>query len=812
MACLLDLQIPTKYFVMLKSYLLTAYRSISRNKEYSLINIVGLAVSIASCLVLYSIIQYELSFDTFHENRERIYRITNAVMLPEGTDYGSGIPAPLPDAVRLDFPQLQEVATIFSIPGSQIDVPNGHEGEVNFREESGVFFAEPQFFHIFSFGWLMGSPEALLEPNTAVLTQETAEKYFGDWKNAIGKYIEYRNTNVLKITGILKNIPPGSDFPLKVVMSFKTRAPETSSWGSINSRRQCYILLDEHTSASQIQNLMPAFEKKHHPEDQNIRDHYILQPLKDVHFDARYGNFNNRTVSKTTLLSLGAIGILLIITASINFVNLAIAQLMKRTKEIGVRKVLGSNRWQLSGQFFGETLLIVVIASLLAMVLTQAVFPSVRSLLNLPMSFHAVSPSQTILFLVIIILVTTAFSGFYPARVLGALKPVQALKSKVGRQTVGGSSLRKSLVVVQFAIAQVLVIATLIVFQQLDFFHSVPLGFDKDSIVLFSIPTDSSSRTRIESFRNRLLQEPEIKNVTFSFAPPLSGSNRKLGFQFNNAGDDAPFEVNVKYADVAYFSTYNLPLVAGRLYQSSDTAREYVVNETFLKKFGIQNPEEGLGKTITMNGVSLPIVGVLKDFHLLSLQEKIEPLAMKCGKAEYRNAGVKLLGGNLKGASQKIEKAYRAFFPGTIFEYRFFDENLAKQYADEERLSSITRTFSGIAILISSLGLYGLISFMAVQRTKEVGVRKVLGASVFDILLLFYKEFILLVLIAFIISAPSTAYFMSDWLNSFAYKTSLSPWIFVSAIALTVVISLATISFQSVKAALANPVNSLRSE
>ena len=355
---------------MIKSYLLTAYRSLFRNKAYTIINVVGLAVSIASCLLLFYVVEYELSFDAFHRNREQIYRITNEVNYPEGMDYGEGIPAPLPDAVRVDFPQLKQVATIFSIPGSQIDIVNAAK-ENKFREKVGVFFAEPQFFNIFDFGWLHGSPDALVEPNTAVLTQETAEKYFGDWKNAIGKSIEYRNTDILKVTGILKNIPVTSDFPLKVVISFKTRGQEPASWGSIRGRRQCYILLDDHTSVAQIQSLMPAFEKKHQPTDGNVRDHYTLQPLKDIHFDARYGNFNNRTVSKTTLLSLGMIGVLLIITASINFVNLAIAQVMKRSKEVGVRKVLGSNRWQLSGQFFGETFLILVVASLLAIVNTS---------------------------------------------------------------------------------------------------------------------------------------------------------------------------------------------------------------------------------------------------------------------------------------------------------------------------------------------------------------------------------------------------------------------------------------------------------
>lgn len=798
---------------MLKNQLLAAYRSLTRNKEYTVINIAGMAVSIAACLILFYVIDYELSFDSFHPEKDRIYRITNEVKYPEGMDYGEGVPAPLPEAMRLDFTQLEQVATIFSVPRSQIDIlDEKQKDQVEYMEDLGVFFAEPQFFNIFDFGWLHGSPDALLEPNTAVLTQETAEKYFGDWRNAVGKNIEYRNNEILKVTGILKNIPSNSDFPLKVVISFKTRGQEDQSWGSITSRRQCYVLLDEHTTAAQIQDLMPAFEKKYHPADDNIPDHYTLQPLQDIHFDARYGNFNNRTVNRSTLWSIGLIGLMLIITASINFVNLAIAQVMKRSKEVGVRKVLGSNRWQLSRQFFGETFLILIVASLLAIVLTQISLPSVRSLLNLPISFHAPEPVQIMLLVGTLIVVVTFISGYYPARVLGGFEPAQALKSKISSQAIGGVPLRKGLVVTQFAIAQVLVIATLIVFQQLDFFRNTPMGFDRDSIILFNVPADSINQTKIEAFRHTLLQEPEIENVTFSFSAPLSGSNRRSGFSFNGSPEDAPFEVNVKFADIEYFSTYNLPLVAGRLYRPGDTAREFVVNETFLEKFGITTPEEGLGKTITMNGATLPIVGVVKDFHLVSLQNKIEPLAMSYNRAEFRTVGVRLQAGDLKATTAKIESVYRAFYAGNLFQFRFFTDNVDRSYAEEERLSSITRIFSFIAIFISSLGLYGLISFMAVQRTKEVGVRKVLGAGVRDIVLLFCKEFIVLVLIASVISAPLTGYFMSGWLNTFAYKIDLSPWIFIVAITLSIVICIITVSFRSVKAALVNPVDSLKNE
>jgi len=798
--------------VMLKNQLLTIYRSLVRNKEYALINIIGLSVSIAACLVLFYMVSFELSFDSFHPKKDRIYRITNEVTYEDGVDHGQGIPAPLPGAMRLDFPQLI-VGTIFSVPRSQVDVVDEKQGDqVEYMEDLGVFFAEPEFFHIFDFGWLHGSPDALREPTSVVLTEEIAKKYFGDWKDAIGKSIEYSNRELLKVTGIINTPPPNSDFPLKVVISFATRGLEDDSWGNISSRRQCYILLDEHSTAAQIQSLMPAFEDKHQPAEDNILEHYILQPLSGIHFDTHLGNFNNRTVSRATLWSLALIGLMLIITASINFVNLAIAQVMKRVKEIGVRKVLGSNKWQLSRQFYGETFLILVVASTLAVVMTQIALPSVQSLLNLPTSFQIPGPSQILLLLAALIAAVTLFSGYYPARVLGAFQPAQALKSKINNQAIGGVPLRKGLVVVQFAIAQVLVMATLVVVRQLDFIHSTPLGFERDSIILFNVPTDSLNRTRIEAFRHTLLQEPEIENVTFGFSAPLSGSNRRAGFRFDNSGEDAPFEVNMKFADLEYFSTYNLPLVAGRLYQPSDSVREYVVNEALLKRFGITNPEEGLGKTITVYGATRPIVGVLKDFHLLSLQDKIEPLAMSYYRPEFGTVGVKLQAGSMKGALEKVEKVYGAFYTDNLFQFRFFNENVERLYNEEERLSSITQIFSAMAIFISSLGLYGLISFMAVQRTKEMGIRKVLGASVREIVFLFYKEFIVLVLIASVISAPLTGYFMSDWLNGYAYKIDMSPWTFVLAITLTIVVCVVTVSFRSVRAASANPVDSLKSE
>lgn len=798
---------------MFKNYLKIIWRNLFKNKVHSFINIAGLAISIASCLILYYMIRFELSFDTFHTNNERTYRVVNESHYPEGIDYGQGVPAPLPAALRLDFPQISKVATIFSDVDSEIEIIDGSkpDDQTKFREELGVFFSEPQFFEIFDFKWLYGSPgQSLTDPNTVVLTQETAEKYFGNWRNAIGKFIRYRNADLLKVTGILKNIPVNSDFPIKVVISYKTREEKTG-WRSTSSRRQCYILLGNHTTPAQVQVLMPAFEKKHAVRGGNTTDHYRLQPLNDIHFNQLYGNFNKRITSKGTLLSLGLIGIFLMITAAINFVNLAIAQVIKKSKEVGVRKVLGSTRVQLFLQFYGETFLLVILASLLGVVITEISLPVLTPLLNFPLNFNIATPWEISVVLVMMSLIIATLSAFYPASIMARFKPVLALKNKITNQTVGGTSFRKSLIVVQFTIAQVLIVATLIVVQQLDYFRNAPLGFNKHAIIQFSIPQDSVSQSKLEPFRKTLLQLPGTENLSFSFAPPLSESNRRTTFQFERS-EDSPFEANLKYADVSFFQTYGITLAAGRIYQSSDTAREFVVNQTFLEKWGIADPKHGIGKLITLSGATLPIVGVVNDFHLQPLQEKIEPLIMMCNKSQYKNAGVKIDPRKIKEAVQQIEDIYARFFPDNVFEYRFMDETIANHYANEERLATLTNIFSVMAILISCLGLYGLISFMAVQRTKEVGIRKVLGATVPNILSLFYKEFVLLVLIAFAVSAPVAWYFMSDWLNGFAYRINLNAWIFIIAMILTLTIALATISFQSIKAALANPVKSLRTE
>ncbi|HZY79054.1 MAG TPA: ABC transporter permease [Cyclobacteriaceae bacterium] len=785
-------------------------RSLIRSREYALINILGLAISISACLVLFYVIRFELSFDAFHKDRERIYRVVTFVERPEGVEHDEGAPEALSEAMKLNFP-THTVAAILSNPNSQIDIRDEKTNEETmYREDQGVFYTEPSFFQIFSFEWLHGTPQqALAEPNSVVLDQQTADKYFGDWHNAIGKSIEYRNTTMLKVTGIIKTVPANSDFPLKVILSRESRE-WGNSWTDVTSRLQCYIKLDEHTSEEEFEAQLPAWEKKHVRDESDYAAHYSLQPLSDLHFDTRYGNYGKR-VSKESLMAMGIIGLLLIITASINFVNLAVAQVLKKTRDIGIRKVLGSRRWQLSVRFFSETFLVLLIASGVAFTMTEAMLPMLRPYVNLPAGYDPVTIEVPV-FLLLLCLGLTFLSGSYPALVMSNFKAVHALKSKIVTQTAGGMSIRKGLVVVQFFIAQVLIIGTLIVIDQLEYFRTAPLGFNKESIMMVPVPTDSVSRTKVGALRNELSNLVEVTDVAFGFGAPQSSNNRRSDFRFDGAVNEAPFEVNMKYADPDYYKTFGLTLAAGRSHQLSDTVREYVVNETFLNKLGITDPEKGLGHTITINNVTLPIVGVVNDFHGLSLKLAIEPLVIMCDSREYRTVSLRIDPARPESAIENVRKIYASFFPESYFQFRFLEESITNQYRQEERLAGMTRIFTGLAIFISCLGLYGLISFMAVQKTKEIGIRKVLGANVADIVILFSKEFVVLVLIAFAAAAPVAWYLISDWLNGFANRVDIKTWTFAIAIGLSLAISITTIGFRSFRAAIANPVDSLRDD
>ncbi|HKO81431.1 MAG TPA: ABC transporter permease [Chitinophagaceae bacterium] len=802
---------------MLKNYLKIAFRNLQRNKTYAILNVLGLAVGIAASMLIFVVIRFQTSFDDFHKKKDHIYRVGSEFHSQDGISYSDGVAFPTGPGLRIDFPQIKEVASIFK-NGNQITIEDRGKERKKLNEEN-FYYAEPEFFKMFDFGWISGDAQtSLKDPNSTVLTQATAEKYFGSWQSAIGKTIKYNNKDLYTVRGILKNIPPNSDFPLSVVVPYSALQntwvkDNLDDWVSTFGGAYTFVVLPPELSAGKFNTQLKAFAKKHKPAEY-AQDSPFAQPLKEIHYDDRFGNYNDHTFSHSLIKALALISIFLIIIACVNFINLATAQAVNRSKEVGVRKVLGSKRSQLALQFIGETAIITVAAVLIAIVIAQSTLPFLNRLLEAKMTMSFITHPELIFYVLIIAILVTLLSGLYPAIILSGFNPVKALKSKITSKMVGGISLRRALVILQFVIAQILVIGMLIVVSQMNYFRNATLGFDKAAIINVPVPGDSLSKTKFEYMRNQLRANKDIQNISFSFASPSDNNNWNSDFKFNHSAKTTNFSANLKWADVDYFKTYNLKFLAGRPYFESDTVREFVVNETLLRKLGIRNAQEAIGKEINFwDGRKVAsIVGVIRDFNSFSLREPMAPVVLGAWKDMYQTISLKIKPGTEKRVLSYTEKLWNAAFPDYVYQFKFLDQTIANFYKQENQLSILYKIFAGIALFISCLGLYGLVSFMAVQRTKEVGIRKVLGASAANIVYLLSKEFTVLILIAFAISAPVSYYIMHEWLQDYTYRIKLNAYIFVLAIISSIVIAWITVGHRAIKAAVANPVKSLRTE
>jgi ABC-type antimicrobial peptide transport system permease subunit len=819
---------------MFKNYFKTAFRSLSRNRNYSIINIAGLAVGIAVCMMIFIIIQYQTSFDDFHSKKARVYRVLTESHHADAATitYGKNVPFPMPTALKTAFPQFEQVAPVYASHNDELQVldENGKPAK-NFKEQSGVFYTSPSFFNMFDFPLLAGSYESLKDPNNVLLTKEIAETYFGDWKTAVGKTIKIKGyysmgaglfqfpATALKVSGILATIPANTDFQLKLVVAYGTDFTgdkeygfEQPQWNQSAPDFGCYVLLPPNISVGQINQQLSAYALKMQSADN--KDSYIIQPLSAVHYDAAAGNYSNKTISHELINVLWLIAAFILLIACVNFINLSTAQAVNRAKEVGVRKVLGSNKSQLQIQFIVETFLIVTSAVILAAVITIFALPYVNKLLELSLSFNVLSNPAIILFLLAVTIVVTALAGFYPSIVLSRFNPVNALKSKLTVNTARGISLRRGLVVFQFVIAQTLIIGTLVIIQQMNYFMDQPLGFNKDAIVNVPYRPDSTGGKLTDYLKQQLLSNG-VQSVSFNSNSPIEDNNNMFTtFKFDHALRDADFQAITKFVDNDYVPTYKLQLIAGRNLQPSDYTQEFLVNESFVKSLGLKKPEDILNKEISMMSglIKCPVVGVVKDFNDRSLRQDLAPLLVTTNGTMYRQASIKLTTTNIASTMQSIKKIWEQTFPNYVYEYRFLDEKIASFYRQENQLSQLYKIFAAIAIFLSCLGLYGLASFMAVQRIKEVGIRKVLGATSGSIVYLFSREFIILIAIAFAISTPIAWYYMNHWLQDYAYRITISWWLFAAGGLAAIFIALATISFQAIKAALANPVKSLRTE
>jgi predicted permease len=789
---------------MFKNNLRIAFRTLFSNKVYGLLNILGLALSITCGLLIFILIKYHLSFDNFHKDADRIYQFVTE-QHRESISYTSSVPPGFANSFREDFGASGIVAKAATYSEALVTYD-----QKKFIEDAGVAFVEPTYFDIFNFPMLQGK-NILGEPNTALITESIAAKYFGN-ENPIDKIIKIENKLAVRVTGVLKDLPANTDQPAGIFVSWKSVKgfdlflSGDDNWNGITTILKTYGRLQPGVLPGNLEKQFPKYGEKRKG-SKNIHVYHLL-PLTARHFDERYAG----VMDKSSLWILGCTGAFLIIAACLNFINLSTAQALRRSKEVGIRKALGSFRGQLFWQFIIETGIIVVLATLMAIVFSALLLPNVNALYATKMSLKSAFDLKLVAFTGVMILIVTFFAGSYPGLILSGFRPVMALKGKVSMQQVGSFNIRRSLIVTQFMITFVLIIGMLVITRQLQYTKQKDLGFNKDAVLMVPMGADSLD-ANVTSLKNEMMRQAGVKNVSLCFEAPSSYSTWNTNFRLLGEEEDQAFTVDVRSADEQYIPTFGLQLIAGRNIFPDSAVRECIVNEVMVHKLNMKSPQELVGKQLRFNGSNqATIVGVVKDFHMHSLHEGIGPVLITPFNKFYQNFAIKMNMGQMKTAMPAIEKLWSARFPDKLYTYQFFDKQIAEFYASEEANLELFRVFSVIAIFIGCLGLYGLISFMVMQKTKEIGIRKVLGSSVGEILWIFGKEFAVLILLAFCLSAPLSWWLMNRWLQDFKFHVELGPWMFVGAIILTVVVAGLTVSFQSVKAALMNPVRSLKME
>ncbi|MBS1509483.1 MAG: ABC transporter permease [Bacteroidetes bacterium] len=822
---------------MIKNYFITAWRNFRKNKLFSLINVSGLAIGISASLIIYLMVQFEFSYDNFHKDGDRIYRVVSDLTFPGNEKfYNSGVPVPMPVAVRNDITGLETVTHFITSNEMNVMVQvNGSQSPAIFKKQKDILYADEYYFSLISYNWLAGSAQtALKDPHQVVLTDERAKAYFGNlaYTDMLGKTITYDDSIKATVSGIVQTpVEKATDFRFKEMISMATVMSTNlkdnfggDDWNNINSVSQLFIKLKPGVTAQQINNQFPALRKKYLKRPDNLNDDTknLLQPLSDIHFNSTYDAFDQRQANKNTLYGLLVVAAFLLLLGCINFINLTTAQSSQRAKEIGIRKTLGSDKKQLIFQFLAETLLLTALATLLSIAITPGLLKIFKDFLPPEISFASVNQWHVWVFLAVLVVAVTLLSGFYPALILTKFKPVAVIKNQLSTQNsqTRKAWFRKTLTVTQFVIAQFLVIATIVVTKQIHYSLTKELGYKKDAIVTINTPWNFGDGKK-DTKRFVLLQQikalPEVENVALGDRAPAHNGASSTTLKVNTGKNTSEIMVEVMNADPAYFDIYKMKLAAGRVPAQSDSINEYAINETYAKVLGFTNPEDAVGKTIERHNKQTPIVGVLKDFNVRSTHEAIKPLAYASedNRSYMLHIALKPEAGNpglWKNALGKMEKAYKQLYPDNDFNYDFFDATIASFYKKESDISTLLSWSSGLSIFISCLGLLGLVIYTTNTRTKEIGIRKVLGASVVQIISLLSKDLLSLVLVAFIVAVPLAWVVTHEWLQNFVYRTNISWWIFGVCGAGMMVIALLVLMLRTVKTAFTNPVKSLRTE
>jgi len=821
---------------MFKNYFKIAGRNIIRHKIYSTINIVGLALGICACIVIYLVTNYEFSFDKFHPDSDRIYRIVGEVQRSGSEKQFLNSPFSDVAGFQNQVPGFEAAAGVYSY-GADVSIPDGNrplkkfDGRLEGSYVSASVITWPQYFDIFKYQWLEGSARVLNEPFKVVLSEKRAHQYFGDipLSSMIGKTVIYDDSLRVGVAGIVKDWTGNTDFGYTDFISvssathsfLKSRIP-TEDWNSLSPHQSmAFVKLAKGVTPSSINKRFAAFIKEHvkFPDNSSSLSMY-LQPLHDIHFtdDFHRGDDgdNFRKAYLPTLYALMGVALFILIIAAVNFINLSTAQSIQRAKEIGVRKVLGSNRRNIMFQFLTETLALTSIAVVLSVLLVNPVLHLFKDYIPGGVTFH-LSNSSTLIFLLTVTLVTSLLAGFYPARVLSSYLPVLSLKGAPGQQGTERAGLRKALIVFQFAISLVFIIGAIVIGKQINFMNTTNKGFNTNNIITLTNWGDKNQKLKV--LAQQVAQIKGVDKVILQNHAPMGFAQMMNSFKYKGR-QEIVTQPLMEIGDDQYIPFYQMKIIAGRNMLHSDSLKEFVINQTMAKAIGFTNPQDAVGKMLYMMGSTekaYPIVGVIADFYQQSFHDAIQPAVIVNDPSLNFSIAIKLAASevnmkDVKPIVSDIEQQWKKIYPGEPFDYSFLNESVTWLYDQEKKTAWLMNAAMVITIFISCMGLFGLGMYTAQKRTKEIGIRKVLGASVTNITAMLSREFFILILIAIIIASPVAYYFSHQWLQDFAYRTNVSWWVFLIAGAGAILIALLTVSFQAIKAAIANPVKSLRTE
>lgn len=818
---------------MLTNYLKIAFRSLLRNKLTSFINIAGLSIAMACALLIYLFVKDEVSYEKHHSKADRTYRITRAFHSPEG-EVGlhlSNVAPPIGPLLKNDFGEIETLARTRAF-NMVINLEENGEVKMSNTEEN-VFAAEPDLFKIFDIEVLSGDPvKSFARPFTVMLSEKTALRYFNDL-NVIGKRLRANNTFDLEVTGVYKDFTDQSHWHPQFLISFITLEDDNvygrnrleTSWG--NNAFGTYFILEEGVDAKNFESRLPAFIDNHFtayakatwgaaPDWKGSQSTTLYaQKVSDIHLRSHLddelevnGNINN-------VYMMGIIGLFIMLIACFNFINLSTAHATKRSKEVGLRKVVGAMKTQLINQYLSESILLATVAGILGVVLAYSSLGLLNSFTGKHLSLNLITNWPLLASLGVFALMIGIAAGIYPAFVISSFKPALTLKGQQG--SAGGKGfVRKALVVSQFSISIVLIIATLVTFDQLNFMNSRDLGYEKDQVVNLRYYNELAES--YDAFYNELTKSATIKNIGRSSRTPTGRLLDSYGSASVLKGDSlVSFDVDLKtvVTDGNFFDTYSIPFAAGRNFSKdvpTDDSLAFIVNEAAAKQAGWTSLDEQIDREFHYAGRKGKLIGIVKDFHFESLHQEIRPMIFMAWSDNFYSLSVKISGTDMKEGLAHLEKTWRQFAPSRPFEYSFLSERYRELYENEQKQSQLFTTFSLLAIFIASLGLFGLATFNTMQRVKEIGIRKVMGASVFSILGILSKEIIILIAVANLIAWPVAWYFMNQWLSSFAYHVDMNVLIYALAAFAAIMLALITVSSQTIKAAMTNPSSTLRYE